>query len=107
MSIQNLYKVASCLAGLVLASQANAAELTPPQDGWASWQVEAVEGAPALCCWSNWDKREASNASCKLDDDRGNFGTRDNATTDAVRVYVRMAGGKVERLRAFSATCAV
>ncbi len=100
-------KAASCLAGLALASQANAAELTLPQDGWASWQVEAVEGAPALCCWSNWDKREASNASCKLDDDRGNFGTRDNATTDAVRVYARMTGGKVERLRAFAATCAV
>jgi hypothetical protein len=107
MSIQNIRKVASCLTGLVLVSQADAAELTVPQDGWASWQVEAVEGAPALCCWSNWDKREASSASCKLDDDRGNYGTRDNATTDAVRVYARMAGGKVERLRAFSATCPV
>lgn len=107
MNMQNIFKVASCLAGIAIVSQANAAELTLPQDGWASWQVEAVEGAPALCCWSNWDKRDAPNASCKLDDDRGNFGTRDNATTDAVRVYARMAGGKVERLRAFSATCAV
>jgi len=107
MNIQNICKVASALAGLVLVSPANAAELNLPPDGWASWQVEAVEGAPALCCWSNWDKRDASNASCKLDDDRGNFGTRDHATTDAVRVYARMAGGKVERLRAFSANCAV
>jgi hypothetical protein len=98
MNIQNLCKVAPCLAGLLLVSQANAAELTMPQDGWASWQIEAVEGAPAQCCW---------NASCRLDDDRGNFGSRDNATTDAVRVYARMAGGKVERLRAFSATCPV
>jgi hypothetical protein len=107
MNLQNFGKVASCLAGLVLASQANATELTPPPDDWVSWQVEAVEGAPAVCCWSNWDKREALNATCKLDDDRGNFGTRDNATTDAVRVYARMAGGKVERLRAFAATCPV
>ncbi len=107
MNMQNIFKLASCLTGLAIASQTNAAELTLPQDGWASWQVEAVEGAPALCCWSNWDKREALNASCKLDDDRGNFGTRDNATTDAMRVYARMAGGKVERLRAFSATCPV
>jgi hypothetical protein len=107
MNIRSICKVASCLGGLLLVSQVNGAELTPPPDGWASWQVEAVEGAPAMCCWSNWDKREASSAFCKLDDDRGNFGTHDNATTDAVRVYAHMAGGKVERLRVFSATCPV
>ena len=35
------------------------------------------------------------------------FGSRDHATTDAVRVYARTAGGKVERLRVLSATCPV
>ena len=85
----------------------HAAELTLPRDGWTSWQVAAVEGAPDLCCWSSWDDRDASRKACALDDDRGNFGSRDHATTDAVRVYARLAGGKVERLRVFSATCPV
>jgi hypothetical protein len=107
MSIRMFREAAWCVAGLVLVSQASAAELAPPSDGWASWQVEAVEGAPALCCWNHWDSREPTQKACRLDDDRGNFGTRDDATTDAVRVYAQMAGGKVERLRAFAATCAV
>ena len=49
----------------------------------------------------------ASRKACRLDDERGNFGSRDDATTDAVRVYARVAGGKVERLRVLSATCPV
>ncbi len=60
-----------------------------------------------VCCWSSWDDRDPSRKACALDDDRGNFGSRDHTTTDAVRVYARVAGGKVERLRVFSATCPV
>jgi hypothetical protein len=60
-----------------------------------------------MCCWSSWNDDKASRTACALDDDRGNTGTRDHATTDAVRVYARLAGGKVERVRAFSTTCAV
>jgi hypothetical protein len=107
MNIQTIRAAALCLAQLALASQAHSAELTLPRDGWVSWQVEAIENAPAFCCWSNWDDREASRMSCQLDRDRSNFGTRDHATTDAVWVYARVAGGKVERLRTLSATCPV
>ena len=107
MNIQTIRAAALCLALFALASQVHSAELTLPRDGWASWQVEAVEGAPAFCCWSNWDDREASRMSCQLDRDPSNYGTRDHATTDAVRVYARVAGGKVERLRVLSATCPV
>ena len=100
-------RIAVCLAGFALMSQAGSAELTLPRDGWTSWQVAAVEGAPDFCCWSSWDDREPSRKACALDDDRGNFGSRDHETTDAVRVYARLAGGKVERLRVFSASCPV
>ncbi len=95
---------ALCLAGL---ARVDAAELALPKDGWASWQVDAVDGAPDWCCWSGWKDDAASRTACRLDDDHGNFGNRDHATTDAVRVYARLVGGKVERLRAYSATCAV
>lgn len=106
MNIQ-IIRTALCLAGLGLMSSANAAELTLPQDGWASWQVDAVEGSPAWCCWSSWDNRDASREVCKLDDDRHSMGSRDHTTTDTVRVYARVAGGKVERVRALAASCPV
>jgi hypothetical protein len=94
-------------AGLGLAAQARAAELQLPKDGWVSWQVEAVEDAPAWCCWSSWDDRVADAKPCKLDGERMGFGTRDNAKTDAVRVYARLAGGKLEQVRTLAASCPV
>jgi HEAT repeat protein len=106
MNIQTI-RAAACLAGFALMSQVNSAELALPRDGWASWQVDAVEGAPAWCCWNSWDGREAAPKVCRLDDDRNGYGSRDHATTDAVRLYARVAGGKVERLRAYSASCQV
>lgn len=96
-----------CLGLLTLASEAHSADLTLPRDGWTSWQVAAVEGAPDWCCWSSWNDRDASRASCKLDQNTGNFGGRDRKTTDSVRVYARLSSGKVEQLRALSATCPV
>jgi HEAT repeat protein len=105
MNTQTIRVASLCLA--FVATQAFAAELTLPKDGWTSWQVEAVEGAPDWCCWSGRNDGDASRASCKLDEDSGNFGSRDKQTTDSVRVYARVAGGKIERLRVLSATCPV
>jgi hypothetical protein len=96
-----------CLAGFALVSQVHSADLTLPRDGWTSWEVAAVEGAPDMCCWSSWDDSNPTRTACALDSDRGNTGSRDHATTDTVRVYTRVAGGKVERVRAFSAGCPV
>ncbi|HEV7605972.1 MAG TPA: HEAT repeat domain-containing protein [Steroidobacteraceae bacterium] len=107
MNIQTIRVTAWCLAGLALVSPTYAAELTLPRDGWASWQVDAVEGAPDWCCWNSWDDRNASRTSCQLDTDRHGYGTRGNATTDAVRVYARVEGGKITRLRVLSTTCPV
>lgn len=106
MNIQ-VIRAALCLAPLALTSQLHSAELTLPPDGWASWEVQAVEGAPASCCWSSWDDRETSHKACRLDDERGNWGTRDHDTTNDVRVYARTAGGKIDRLRVLAASCPV
>ncbi len=76
-------RIALCLAGSTLFSQGHAAELTLPRDGWTRWQIAAVEGAPDWCCWSSGNDRDASRAACKLDQDSGNFGSRDNKTTDS------------------------
>ena len=99
---------ALCLASLVLAPRAQSAELTLAQDGWSSWQVSAVDQAPDWCCWSD-DRnfRDSSRMSCRLDAASQSFGSRDHATTDAVRVYARTVGGRIDRLRVLSTTCPV
>ena len=95
------------LAGLVL-SQANAAEPKLAATGWTSWQVPAVDNAPAWCCFANGDDSDASRAACRLDDrhDGWNIRNRD-ATTDAVKVYAKTNGGRIERLQVLSASCPV
>jgi hypothetical protein len=104
MNIQTIRIATLCLAAV--ATPAFAAELTLPKEGWTSWQVEAVEGAPDWCCWSSWDNREGSRTACRLND-HGNSASRDRATIDAMRVYAHLAAGKVERVRVLSATCPV
>jgi hypothetical protein len=107
MSNRTIRGVALCVAQLTLASQVHSAPLELPREGWTSWQVAAVEGAPDWCCWSGWGDDAASRLACRLDDHRGNVGNRDRSTTEAIRVYARVAGGRVERLRVFSASCPV
>ena len=106
MNASKLQAAAVC-AALAFASQARAAELPLPKDGWASWEVQAVEDSPAWCCWNSWDNGVADASTCKLDDDRHGYGSRDKTRTDTIRVYARFAGGKVEKVRALAAACPV
>ena len=94
MNIHTIRAAALLLAQLALMTQAHSAEIAVPRDGWASWQVDAVEGAPDFCCWSSWNGPVASQKACRLDDKNGNFGSRDDATTDAVRVYARLPAAR-------------
>jgi hypothetical protein len=101
---------ALCLASLALEPKVFAAELTLPRDGWVSWQVAAVDGAPDWCCWRNSNNfrgnlRDAPRTACKLDGKQDSWGNRDDGATDQVRIYARTAGGKLDRLRVLSATC--
>jgi hypothetical protein len=97
-----------CFAVTALCiTQASAAELPLPREGWASWQVPSSERAPAFCCWSSWDVRDGATRACDLDENRGGFGTRDNARTDSIRVYARFTKGRLDRLRTLAADCPV
>lgn len=99
---------ALCLASIALEPRAYAAELTLPRDGWTSWEVAAVDGAPDVCCFaSGGNYRNLPRAACRLDGKEQSWGARDDATTDRVRVYARTAGGKLDRFRTLSAACPV
>jgi hypothetical protein len=70
--------------------------------------VSAVDGAPDWCCWGDsGNLRDAPRTSCRLDVDNDSYGSRDHATTDAVRIYARTVGGTIDRFRVLSATCPV
>jgi hypothetical protein len=107
MNARIISLAAVCLGTLAFSSPGSAAEIELPAEGWASWEVAAVDGAPDMCCWNGMQPGAAARGACKLDQQRGNIGNVANATTDAVRVYVRVAGGNIDRLRALSASCPV
>ncbi|HEY5810458.1 MAG TPA: HEAT repeat domain-containing protein [Povalibacter sp.] len=89
-----------------LALPAVAGDLKLPRDGWAGWEVPAVDEAPAWCC-QDWHGSDATPRPCRLDSGHDGYGSRDGATTDSIRVYARFDGGKIQRVRALSATCPV
>jgi hypothetical protein len=111
LSYHSISAAALCLTSLAFAAHARGAELAAARDGWTSWQVAAVDDAPDWCCWSenSWSDsrnfRDAPRTPCRLDSRQQSVGSRDDETTDAVRIYARTAGGTIDRLRVFSATC--
>jgi hypothetical protein len=106
MKTSPIQAAAVCVA-LAFASQAPGAELPLPKEGWATWEVQAVEDSPAWCCWKGWDKGSTDDAICNLDGNHQGYGSRDNNRTDAIRMYARFSAGKVEQVRALAASCPV
>jgi hypothetical protein len=98
--------LASCMVSTAFATQALAAGLTLSSDGWVSWEIPAVDDAPDWCCWS-WNSADAGRQTCHIDRAREGYSNREDATTESIRVYARFAAGKIDRLRALSATCPV
>jgi hypothetical protein len=93
---------------LVELAPARGAEPELPRDGWVSWQVPAVDDAPAWCCFSSWNDRDSSRMVCRLDGGPDGFGIHGgDETTDAVKVYARTTGGKIDRVQALAASCPV
>ena len=94
-------------AALLVMNGAAFAELAVPADGWASWEVEALDGAPNWCC-IQWKRKPASHVSCELDGMDNGYGTvgrRD--TVSSMRVYARLVGGKLDKVRALGPACEV
>ncbi|MBL8518801.1 MAG: HEAT repeat domain-containing protein [Betaproteobacteria bacterium] len=100
---------AACALAIATAPLAGTAAepLNLPRDGWASWDVPAVDDAPAWCCFADWQQRKTGGGRCDLDGKNHGFGSQNDARTDTVRVYAKLVGGKVERLRALAPTCEV
>ena len=91
---------------LGLSSYTQAANLAL-SEGWNSWEVPAVEGAPAWCCF-DYNAGVVQARSCQLD--RGSHGYGGNgqsSTSGSARIYALLEGGEVRKLRALDSQCAV
>jgi HEAT repeat protein len=82
------------------------AELNPPRDGWATWDVPAVADTPAWCCFGG-DGSARRSPVCRLDGGRSGYSSRDGETTDTIRLYARFIDGKLSRLRALAPSCEI
>jgi hypothetical protein len=106
MSVLRRSFATAALLAATAAAPVCAAEPKLPRDGWVSWDVPAVDGAPAWCCF-NWNDRIGGAKTCKLDGHSNNYGSQDHQTTDTVTVYARTAAGRLDRVRVFAASCPV
>jgi hypothetical protein len=111
--MQRLDRFARVLAFVLLFSawtDGSAAEFaTPTSDGWQAWQVVGSDSGTNACCY-RWGNRSVSKQGCDLDGHNGNSITLGDCELDSsgqVTVYVRIANGKVNKVRALAADCAV
>ena len=94
-------------AALLVSSAPGIAELAVPAEGWASWEVAAIDGAENRCCLQ-WRRKPASHIACDLDGVNHGYGSSShNDTVRAMRVYARFGAGKLESLRALGPACEV
>lgn len=102
------YRSLPALVVLLCCSPVLSAELKLPREGWVSWQVPAVENAPAWCCFAGMTKQHLQPVTCQLDNRSNSHSTgKRGQTTDAVKIYARLLAGKVDKLQVLAASCPV
>src|SRR5678816_444885 len=109
-----LQKILPRIALLILAGSAAAAEpdlgkRIAQQDGWVAYQVPKTADGGIACCFQMHGKH-AVQSGCDLEG--SNWGNSDDqrppqATAEALNVYFRVSHGKIDKVRAFSASCPV
>lgn len=110
--MRSLLLTLALLATLALpADGAGAAAGAPwafPVDGWYTWQVAAVDGAPNWCC-VDWNRGRSTPITCDLDGSHFNFSDDSSRFPDVgeVQVYALINDGKAARVRAMSPACPV
>ncbi len=95
-----------CIAGLFSADAT--AQPSSSADGWISWQVPAVEGAPNWCCF-HWNSDQAMPKTCNLDSRNISYGNSGDADEDAeqMQIYAFIQDGELKKLRTLEASCPV
>jgi hypothetical protein len=79
-------------------------------DGWVAYHVPMIAEAGEPCCFS-WRAGTVSNIGCDLDGRNWNFGTNDKQRPTekigTLAMYLHVARGNIDRVRAVAASCPV
>ena len=81
-------------------------------DGWTSWQVGKVADAGEPCCY-DLNRGGVDRIGCDLDGGNWSVSVASRhsqakpAATDQMTVYAHVSQGKVDKIRAYAATCPV
>ena len=98
-----------CSASLFAAEPALQAQVKRA-DGWVAYHVPMIAEAGEPCCFS-WRAGSVSNTGCDLDGRQWNFGTNDKQPptqkTGTLAMYLHVARGNIDRVRAVAASCPV
>jgi hypothetical protein len=96
--------------GAVFAGETGLSKRVVQQDGWATWQVPMSEGAGMPCCLE-WHQRDVARTQCDLDRRSWNISRSDDdlrpATADNLSVYAHVSQGRIDKVRAYAASCAI
>lgn len=103
-----------CLALMSIACSALAAEpelskRIAQQDGWVGYHVPMVADAGTPCCFE-WHGKNPTHAACELEGRNWNISISDDPgmpKSDTLNVYLRVAHGQIEKVRAFGDSCAL
>jgi len=104
------FLIAAFFSTPLLATEPDLQSQVKRADGWVAYRVPMVAEAGDPCCYS-WRAGSPSNSGCDLDGNHWSFGSDDNhrphTRSDALAMYVHVAHGDIDRVRAVSASCPV
>ncbi len=75
-------------------------------DGWHTWRVAAIDGAPDWCCFE-WHSGQATRNACDLSDEHAGYGGGKMPSSAVMQVYALQERGALTKLRTFSTRCEV
>jgi hypothetical protein len=105
----------AALAALGFVAKVDAADnplekLVTANDGWVAYSVPMIAGTDGPCCYTV-RHGTATIKGCDLDERHSNIGTDggdvQSARDGMLAVYLKVDHGRVERVRAFGASCPV
>lgn len=109
--MQRLTLIAATLAALGFSATVFPAGLESQitaSDGWVAYNVPKIGGIDGPCCYTVRDGARTKKG-CDLDNRNGSFSSDDStdSSDDTLAVYLKVAHGRVERVRSVGASCPV
>ena len=97
------------LAGNAIAAEGELSRRIAQQEGWVGYHVPMVADDGTPCCFE-WHGKSATHGACELEGRNWNISISEEPgapKSDTLNVYLRVAHGQIEKVRAFGDSCAL